>query len=146
MSAVVVVHSRSIMHYISSVTNKLWIHGLNNNDSCYKWSCLDFVLNSIEMMHKVYQESTWGAIAIETNWVVWNLSLECNFVQAASGNLLTWLIIIFLKLFKIVLLTLQTIGFFFYSWLFYYTSSDQIMKEFASNENQSLRIVNFLPF
>ena len=63
----------------------------------YKWSCLDFVLNSIEMMHKVYQESTWGASAIETDRVVWNLSLECNFVQAASDNLLTWLIIIFLK-------------------------------------------------
>ena len=62
-------------------------------------TCLDFVLKFIAKMHKVYQKSTWGASAIETDRVVWKLSLECNFVQAASDSLYTRLIT-FLQNFK----------------------------------------------
>ena len=63
---------------------------LNNTGPKWLWFfwkakmfCFD-LFNKRSLMHRVYQESTCGASAIETDRVVWNLSLECNFVQAAS--------------------------------------------------------------
>ena len=75
---------------------------LNNTGPKWLWFfwkakmfCFD-LFNKRSLMHRVYQESTCGASAIETDRVVWNLSLECNFVQAASEKMF----IKFIKVFE----------------------------------------------
>lgn len=82
----------------STIPEWFWIiRGQNDYDLFGKamMFCFDLI-DKRWLMLRVYKKSTCGASAIETDRVVWNLSLECNFVQAASEKMF----IKFIKVFE----------------------------------------------